>query len=217
MSDLPHIGVLVSGRGSNLAALIGAIARGELHAQIALVISSKPTIPALEIASAANIATLVVRPKDYPSRRAEGEAIVAAMQEAGAELLVLAGFARLFDPCVIEAFRWRIVNIHPSLLPAFAGSMAPGPQAAALAAGVKIAGCTTHFVTEATDAGPIIDQAAVPVRDDDTVETLAARILAEEHRLLPRTVAAILAGEVRIVDGQRTVRRPASEATHARD
>jgi phosphoribosylglycinamide formyltransferase-1 len=217
VSDLPHIGVLVSGRGSNLAALIGAIERGELRARIALVISSKPNVPALEIAAAAGIPTLVVRPKDYPSRREEGEAIVAALREAGVELLVLAGYARLFDPCVIEAFRWRIINIHPSLLPAFGGSMAPGPQAAALAAGVKLAGCTTHFVTEATDAGPIIDQAAVPVLDDDTVETLAARILAAEHRLLPRTVAAILAGEVKIIADQRTARRVASEEAHARD
>lgn len=217
MRDLPRIGVLVSGRGSNLAALIGAIERGELRARIALVISSKPDVPALAIASTASIPALVVRPKDFSSRRAEGEAIVAAMQDAGVELLVLAGYARLFDPCVIEAFRWRIVNIHPSLLPAFAGSMAPGPQAAALAAGVKIAGCTTHFVTEATDAGPIIYQEDVPVLDDDTVETLSARILAAEHRLLPRTVAHVLAGEIQIIDGQRTVRRPAPERSHARD
>lgn len=207
MKALPRIGVLVSGRGSNLAALISACACGDLPAQIALVISSKPDVPALAIAATAGIPTRVVAPKSYASRQAEGAAIVAALQEAGVELVVLAGYARLFDPGVIAAYRWRIINIHPSLLPAFAGSMAPGPQAAALAAGVKFAGCTTHFVTEATDAGPIIDQAVVPVRDDDTVASLADRILAAEHRLLPASVAAVLAGAVTVIDGRRTQRR----------
>jgi phosphoribosylglycinamide formyltransferase-1 len=217
MSDLPRIGVLVSGRGTNLAALIAAINSGTLPARIALVISSKPNVPALEIAVQAGIPTQVMRPRDFASRQEEGAAIVAALQAAGVELLVLAGFARLFEPCVVEAYRWKIINIHPSLLPAFAGSMAPGPQAAALASGVKFAGCTTHFVTEDTDAGPIIDQAVVPVRDDDTVETLAERILAAEHQLLPATVAAVLAGEVQIIDG-RTVRRAAQgSVAHARD
>jgi phosphoribosylglycinamide formyltransferase-1 len=218
MSALPRIGILVSGRGSNLAALIAASERGDLPARIALVISSKPSVPALAIAAAAGIPTLVVAPKSYASRKDEGMAIVAALRAAGVDLVVTAGYGRIFDPCVIEAYRWRIINIHPSLLPAFAGSMAPGPQAAALAAGVKIAGCTTHFVTEDTDAGPIIAQAHVPVLDDDTVATLSARILAEEHRLLPASVAAVLAGEVEIVDGRRTRRRarPGSEAD-ARD
>ena len=207
MPNLPHIGVLVSGRGSNLAALIAAIARGEVAARIALVISSKAAVPALEIAAAANIPTLLVAPRDYPTRQAEGAAIVAAMQAAGVELLILAGYARIFDPCVVAAFRDRIINIHPALLPAFPG-LAPNPQREALEAGVKFSGCTTHFVTEATDAGPIIDQAVVPVMDDDTVETLAERILHQEHRLLPQSVAAVLAGEVQIV-GQRTCRHPA--------
>lgn len=216
MNDLPRIGVLVSGRGSNLAALIAAIAQGELQAQIALVISSKPEVPALDIAHQAQIPTRVFAPRQYPSRQAEGEAIVAALQAAGVELIVLAGYARIFDPCVVAAFRWRIVNIHPALLPAFPG-LAPIPQRDALAAGVKFSGCTTHFVTEDTDAGPIIDQAVVPVRDDDTVESLAARILREEHRLLPRSVAAVLAGEV-VIDRRRTVRRSAKGGeAHARD
>ncbi len=214
MPEPPRIAVLVSGRGSNLAALIAAIQAGTLFARIALVISSKPDVPALRIAADADLPALVIAPKEYPSRRAEGEAIVAATRAAGAELLVLAGYARVFDPIVIAAYRWRIVNIHPSLLPAFAGAMAPGPQAAALAAGVKISGCTTHFVTEATDAGPIIAQAAVPVCDDDTVETLAGRILQAEHELLPRTVAAVLAGRVQVM-GTRTVWRDV-EAADAR-
>lgn len=205
MPDLPRLGVLVSGRGSNLGALLAASARGDLPAQIALVISSKANAGALQIAAEVGVATQVIAPKQYDSRHAEGLAIVAALQAARIDLVVTAGYARIFDPCVVEAYRWRIINIHPSLLPAFAGSMAPGPQAAALESGVKIAGCTTHFVTEDTDAGPIIDQATVPVLDDDTVETLANRILAEEHRLLPASVAAVLAGAVRVA-GRRTVR-----------
>jgi phosphoribosylglycinamide formyltransferase 1 len=212
MTEAPRISVLVSGRGSNLAALIRAIQDGTLSAQIALVISSKPEVPALRIAGDAGIPTQVVAPRAYPSRADEGAAIVAALQAVGAELVVTAGYGRIFDPCVVEACRWRIINIHPSLLPAFAGSMAPGPQAAALAAGVKFSGCTTHFVTEDTDAGPIIDQAVVPVQDDDTVGVLSERILAAEHVLLPRSVAAVLAGEV-VVDGPRTHRKVA----HARD
>jgi phosphoribosylglycinamide formyltransferase 1 len=214
MPELPRIAVLVSGRGSNLAALIAAIQAGTLRALIALVISSKPDVPALQIAADAGILTVVVAPKEYPSRRAEGDAIVSATRAAGVEMLVLAGYGRVFDPVVVQAYPWRIVNIHPSLLPAFAGSMAPGPQAAALAAGVKISGCTTHFVTADIDAGPIIAQAAVVVRDDDTVESLADRILQAEHELLPRTVAAVLANRVQVV-GTRTVWRD-TEAADAR-
>jgi phosphoribosylglycinamide formyltransferase-1 len=211
MPDLSRLGVLVSGRGSNLAALLRACDTGTLPARVALVISSKPNVGALAIAAEANLPMLVIAPKHYASRQAEGEAIVTALRAANVDLVVTAGYARIFDPCVVEAYRWRIINIHPSLLPAFAGSMAPGPQAAALAAGVKFAGCTTHFVTEATDAGPIIDQAVVPVRDDDTVETLANRILAAEHELLPASVAAVLAGRVRVVDGVRTTRVTAGQ------
>lgn len=215
MPDLPRLGVLVSGRGSNLGALLATIARGDLPAQVALVISSKPHVGALSIAADAAVPTQVIAPKQFASRHDEGLAIVAALQAAGVDLVVTAGYARIFDPCVVEAYRWRIINIHPSLLPAFAGSMAPGPQAAALEAGVKFAGCTTHFVTEDTDAGPIIDQATVPVLDGDTVASLADRILAAEHRLLPASVAAVLAGAVR-VEGRRTVRVTPAEAAQAR-
>jgi phosphoribosylglycinamide formyltransferase 1 len=207
-ASLPRLGVLVSGRGSNLGALITACESGTLRAQIVLVISSKPDVGALDIAASARIPAIVIRPRDFASREAEGQAIIAALQNAQVDLVITAGYARIFDPCVVSAYRWRIINIHPSLLPAFAGSMAPGPQAAALAAGVKIAGCTTHFLTEDTDAGPIIDQAAVPVLDDDTVESLSARILVEEHRLLPRSISSVLAGEV-LVDNKRTRRHAA--------
>ena len=201
---LPRLGVLVSGRGSNLQAILDAIAAGQLAAQVVIVISSKPDVPALAIATAAGIPTAIIQGRSYDSRAAEGQAIIAALQAAAVDLVVTAGYGRIFDACVVEAYRWRIINIHPSLLPAFAGAMAPGPQAAALAAGVKLAGCTTHFVTAETDAGPIIMQAAVRVHDADTVEDLANRILAEEHIILPATIAAVLAGTVR-VDGHRTI------------
>src|SRR5262249_41779703 len=133
-----------------------------------------------------------------------GAAIVEVLRGAGVTLVVLAGYKPILDSCVIQAYPQRILNIHPSLLPAFSGGMAPRPQAEALAAGVKLSGCTVHFVTEDVDAGPIIAQAAVPVRDDDTVESLSARILAEEHRLLPRAIALVLAGRTR-VEGRRVI------------
>ena len=201
---LPALGVLVSGRGSNLRAILDAIARGELRARVGIVISSRAGAPALEIAAARDIPTRVIAPRDYPSRAEEGAAIVAALSEAGVALVVLAGFARIFDPCVVRAFPHRILNIHPSLLPAFAGGMAPKPQADALAAGVKLSGCTVHFVTNEVDAGPIIAQAAVPVLDDDTVERLAERILAAEHTLLPEAIRRVLEGRPR-VEGRRVL------------
>jgi phosphoribosylglycinamide formyltransferase 1 len=202
--EAPALGVLVSGRGSNLEALFGAIERGELHARIALVISSRADAPALERAARRGVPTRVIAPKDHPSRAAEGVAIVSALRAAEVDLVVLAGYARIFDPFVVRAYPNRILNIHPSLLPAFAGGMAPKPQRDALEAGVKISGCTVHLVTEAVDAGPIVAQAAVPVREDDTVETLSARILEAEHKLLPQAVGLVLAGRVR-VEGKRTV------------
>lgn len=198
----PVIGVLVSGRGSNLAAILAAIAHGELRARVGLVISSRADAPALAHAAAHGIPTAVIPPRDYISRAEVGAAIVAALRAAGVALVALAGYKPILDAVVVQAFPQRILNIHPSLLPAFAGGMAPRPQAEALAAGVKLTGCTVHFVTEAVDAGPIILQAAVPVRDDDTVESLSARILAEEHRLLPQAIALVLSGRLR-VEGQR--------------
>jgi len=201
---LPTLGVLVSGRGSNLRAILDAIERGELPARVSIVISSRAGVPALDIAAAHGIPARVIAPRDYPSRAEEGAAIVAALRGAGVNLVVLAGFARIFDPCVVRAYPYRILNIHPSLLPAFAGGMAPKPQADALAAGVKLSGCTVHFVTDEVDAGPIIAQAAVPVLDDDTVERLAERILAAEHQLLPTAIRHVLEGHPRI-EGKRVL------------
>jgi phosphoribosylglycinamide formyltransferase-1 len=199
-ASVARIAVLVSGRGSNLQALIDAIERGELQAQIALVICNHAGAPALERAASRGILTRLIVRRDYPSREAQQAAMLAALQEARVALVVLAGFDRILDTSVVRAFPYRIVNIHPSLLPAFAGGMAPRPQADALAAGVKLSGCTAHLVTEEIDAGPIIAQAAVPVLEDDTVDTLSARILEQEHCLLPGVVGLLLAGKVQVED-----------------
>ena len=206
--DIPAIGVLVSGRGSNLQAIFDAIERGELRARVAIVISSRHDAPALQIAADHDATCRVIVPRDYPSRAEAGAAIIAALRAANVRLVVLAGYKPILDACVVRAFRNAIINIHPSLLPAFAGGMAPRPQTEALEAGVKITGCTVHFVTEQVDAGPIIAQAAVPVRDDDDVESLSARILVEEHRLLPQAIGLALSGRLQ-VDGKRVLIAPA--------
>ena len=199
-SPVPRIAVLVSGRGSNLQALIDAIERCELRAQVALVICNHADAPALERAASRGIPTRLMVRRDYPSREEQQAAMLAALLEARVALVALAGFDRILDASIVRAFPYRIVNIHPSLLPAFSGGMAPRPQADALAAGVKLSGCTVHLVTEEIDAGPIIAQAAVPVLEDDTVDTLSARILEQEHRLLPRAVGLLLAGKVQVED-----------------
>lgn len=201
---LPTIGVLVSGRGSNLEAIFQAIERGELAARVGIVISSRADASALAKAESRGVATQVIAPKDYGSRAEEGAAIVAALRGAGVELVVLAGYSRIFDAGVVRAYPSRILNIHPSLLPAFAGGMAPKPQRDALESGVKVSGCTVHFVTEEVDAGPILAQATVPVLDDDTVESLSDRILEQEHRLLPQAIALVLSGRMRI-EGRRVL------------
>ena len=202
--DMPVVGVLVSGRGSNLTAILDAIAQGHVRARVGVVISSRADAPALERAAERRIPTAVIVPRDHSSRAEAGAAIVAALRGAEVTLVVLAGYKPILDACVVQAYPQRILNIHPSLLPAFAGGMAPRPQAEALAAGVKLTGCTIHFVTETVDAGPIILQAAVPVEDDDTVESLSDRILAQEHRLLPRAIGLVLSGRLR-VEGQRVL------------
>lgn len=198
----PAIAVLVSGRGSNLGAIFHAIERGELHAHVSLVISSRSDAPALEIARKRGVETRVVAPRSFASRAEAGAVIVAALRDAEVEAVALAGYKPILDSTVVAAFPNRILNVHPSLLPAFAGGMAPKPQSEALAAGVKVSGCTVHIVTADVDAGPIVAQAAVPVLDDDTVETLSARILAEEHRVLPMALEWLLSGRLRIEDGR---------------
>lgn len=197
-----NLGVLISGRGSNLQALIDAIACGELDARIAVVISNKASAAGLERARAAGIETLTVSHRDYQSRDDFDRAIARALLDRGVQLVCLAGFMRLIGQPLLDAFPNAILNIHPSLLPAFPGVDA---QAQALAHGVKISGVTVHLVTGELDGGPIVLQQAVPVRDDDVPDTLAARILVQEHRAYPEAVRIVLSGEWKL-EGRRFVR-----------
>ena len=209
MSDRPappagrRLGVLVSGRGSNLQALIDAVREGRLQAAIVLVISNVPDVPALSRAASAGIETLVVSHRGWPSREAYDEHLAAMLLARRVDVVCLAGFMRRLSARFLEEFTGPVLNVHPSLLPAFPGVDAPGQ---ALAHGVTVAGCTVHLVTPELDAGPIVRQAAVPVLQEDSADSLAARILVEEHRLLPEAVARVLAGGWRI-DGRRFVDR----------
>lgn len=197
----PRLGVLISGRGSNLQAIIDAIADGRLDAVIAVVIANRADAAGVARAAAAGIPTLVRDHRGFANRADYDRTLVADLRQHGVGLVCLAGFMRLLSPTFIEAFPNAVLNVHPSLLPAFPGVDA---QAQALAHGVKVAGCTVHFVTPDLDAGPIIRQAAVAVHADDTAATLAARILVEEHRLYPAAIAAVLRGHWRL-DGRRFV------------
>lgn len=194
------LGVLVSGRGSNLQAIIDAIDRGELPAEIAVVVSNHSGVLALERANRHGIKTAVIERAGYRTRREHQRAIRDCLLEHQVELVILAGFDRIVGEDLLQAFPGRMINIHPSLLPAFAGGL--HAQAEALEYGVKVTGCTVHFVTSEVDGGPIILQQAVPVLESDTVESLAARILAEEHKLLPKAIGLIALGRVSI-DGRR--------------
>jgi phosphoribosylglycinamide formyltransferase-1 len=194
-----RIGVLISGRGSNLQALIDAVADGTLDAQIAVVISNKPNVTGLDRARTAGIDTLVLDHRGFASRDEYDAEIARELRARGVSLVCLAGFMRLIGTPLLEGFPNAILNIHPSLLPAFPGVDA---QRQALEHGVKVSGATVHLVTGELDGGPIVLQSAVPVRDDDTVDVLSARILIEEHRLYPQAVRLILDGGWR-VEGRR--------------
>lgn len=184
-----RIAVLISGRGSNLQALIDAVAQGTLDAEIAVVVSNRAGAPGLDRARAAGIDTITIAHRDYPTREAFEDVLVRELRARRVSLVCLAGFMRLLGRTFLDAFPNAIVNIHPSLLPAFPGVDAQGQ---ALAHGVTVAGATVHFVTGELDGGPIICQAAVPVHADDTPETLATRILDVEHRIYPEAIALIL-------------------------
>jgi phosphoribosylglycinamide formyltransferase-1 len=196
-----RLGVLISGRGSNLQAIIDAIRRGTLEAAISVVVSNKADAAGLERAREAGLETLVVEPRRYPSRDAYDAALVAELQRRNVDLVCLAGYMRLLTPVFVDAFPNAILNVHPSLLPAFPGLDA---QRQAFVHGVKVSGVTVHFVTAGLDEGPIVSQAPVPVLDDDSADSLAARILAEEHRLYPQAIARVLAGRWQIA-GRRVV------------
>ena len=195
-----NVGVLVSGSGTNLQALIDRGQRGELGpAQLVVVGCNVPDCPALARAKRAAVPTFVVDHRDYAERPAFDRGLVAALRSHQVDLVVLAGVNRVLGKDFLDAFPGRVINVHPALLPAFAGVRA---QRQAFEAGVKIAGCTVHFVDHGVDTGPIIAQAAVPVQADDDDEALRLRILAEEHRLLPAVVRAVAERRV-VLEGRR--------------
>lgn len=188
-SPTPVLGVLISGRGSNLKAIIDAIADGRLEASIALVIANRADAPGLEHARRAGIETLVLSHKAFATREEFDRAMVKELTARGVALVCLAGFMRLLSPVFVAAFPDRILNIHPSLLPNYPGLH---PQQQALDAGAVVSGATVHIVNRELDAGPIVLQREVPVLPDDTADTLAARILEVEHRLYPDAIGQVL-------------------------
>jgi phosphoribosylglycinamide formyltransferase-1 len=189
------LGVLVSGSGTNLQAILDAIGAGTLDAKVALVISNVVGAPAIARAERAGVPAKVLEHRAYPSRGDFDAALVREMKDAGVDYVVLAGFMRLLTPTFLEAFPMRVVNVHPALLPAFPGVDA---QAQAFAYGVRVTGCTVHFVDAGTDTGPIIAQAVVPVLASDDEGALKARILSKEHALLPRVLQWCAEGRVRV-------------------
>ena len=197
---MKRLGILISGRGSNFAAIADNVASGQLGAEIAVVISNRAEARGLEAARTRGL-TAVCLPSKGLDREVYDRMLAAELHKHGVELVCLAGFMRLLSAGFIREFPNRILNIHPSLLPAFPGLDA---QHQALAHGVKITGCTVHFVDEDLDAGPIVIQAAVPVLDDDTEETLSARILKQEHRIYSEAIGIVIAGKYR-VEGRRVL------------
>jgi phosphoribosylglycinamide formyltransferase 1 len=197
-----RIGVLVSGRGSNLQAIIDNIEKGSLSAELAVVISDQSDAYALERARKHHVPGVHVNTKGYKGRRDDYDALlVTELQKHNVELVVLAGFMRIITPTLLTAFPHRVLNIHPALLPSFPGLHV---QKAALEHGVKFSGCTVHFVDEGMDTGPIIIQAVVPILDNDTEDTLSARILKQEHKIYSRAIQLYAEGRLRI-EGRRVI------------
>ncbi len=197
---MKRLGILLSGRGSNFEAIADNVQRGLLAAEIAVVISNRPEARGIESARSRGLPAVVL-PSQGVSRAEHDRRIVAELQQHRVDLVCLAGFMRLLSAEFCGAFPLRVLNIHPSLLPAFPGLHA---QRQALEHGAKISGCTVHFVDQQLDAGPIVSQAAVPVLDDDTEDTLAARILVEEHRIYSQAIALVLSGHWSI-EGRRVI------------
>jgi phosphoribosylglycinamide formyltransferase 1 len=199
MDTLLNIGVLVSGSGTNLQSILDACARGDLPARVVCVISNKADAFALQRAKSAGIPALHLDHRAHAGRESYDAALVATLREFGVELVVMAGFMRIITPVLLEAYPMAVMNIHPALLPAFPGLHA---QRQALDYGAKFAGCTVHFVDAGTDTGPIIMQAAVPILEEDTEETLSARIQKEEHRVYPQAVRLFAEGRLSVVGRQ---------------
>jgi phosphoribosylglycinamide formyltransferase-1 len=194
-----RVGVLASGRGSNFRAIVAAAEAGRIPAALVALVADRAEAAALSVAGAHGVDALFVDPREYPGREAHEKAIVALLEERGVELVCLAGYMRILGLGFVRHFHGRLLNIHPSLLPAFAGLHA---QRQALEHGVKVSGATVHFVDEGTDTGPIVLQAAVPVLEGDTEVTLSDRILAEEHRLYPEAIRLFAQGRLRL-EGRR--------------
>jgi len=207
MRSVPLVlGVLASGRGSNLQAILAAIDAGRCPARVAVVVSDRKDAPALERARQAGIRAVHLDPPAYPDRAAFDDAVAGVLDGHGVELVCLAGYMRVLSPEFVRRYRTRVLNVHPALLPAFRGLDA---QRQALQHGVKVAGATVHFVDEGVDTGPIVLQATVPVLDDDTEATLAARILAEEHRLYPEAIRLYAEGRLEVSGRRVSVRADA--------
>ncbi len=194
------IAILASGRGSNFIAIADAIGAGKIDGEIVLLFSNKPNAAAVATARERGISVEVLEPKDIPRENYDAK-IIKILKAHGVGLVLLAGYMKIVGPAIIQAFPNRIMNIHPSLLPAFPGLDA---QKQAIEYGAKVSGCTVHFVDEEVDTGPVIMQTAVPVHNDDTEETLSARILKEEHRLYPEAVRLFTEGKLRI-EGRRVI------------
>ena len=207
-----RLGIMASGRGSNARAILEAVREGRLRAEVPVIVCNRAGAKVLDVAREFGVpAHLIVR-RDFPTRTAQQRLMLDVLQEAQVDIVALSGFSTIFRPFFLAAFPGQILNIHPSLLPAFGGTMAPQPQSDALAAGVKLSGCTVHLVTENLDSGPIVAQAAVHVHPDDTVDTLAARILEQEHRIYPEVLQWFAEGRVRVVDGIARVDPPVTTA-----
>jgi phosphoribosylglycinamide formyltransferase-1 len=196
---LTKIGILISGRGSNMMSIVAACRAGEVPAEVALVVSNKGTAPGIEWAAEQGLETAILSHKDYADREAHDSAVVERLRDAGVEWVCLAGYMRLLSGLFVEAYRNRILNIHPALLPSFPGLHG---QRDALDWGVRVSGCTVHLVDEELDHGPIVVQRAVPVGDDDDEEALSARILEQEHQAYPEALRLLLTRRWRL-DGRR--------------
>ena len=202
---MKRIVILISGRGSNMQAMLKVAAAERWPAQIAAVITNQPNAAGLDVARAAGIATSAINHRDYPDRELFDAALAELIDQHSPDLIVLAGFMRILTPGFVKKYFGRLINIHPSLLPSFPGLHT---HQQAIDAGVKVHGATVHFVTAELDHGPIIAQAVVPVLDDDTEDTLAARVLEQEHRIYPQAVLDLISGALKLVDG-RVVRSAA--------
>jgi len=209
MADLLKLGVLISGNGSNLQSIIDHVEKGKLKAVIKIVISNNPDAFGIQRARKHGIKTEILKQKDFKSKEDLDQNIIKILQENSVDLVVLAGFMRIISNALLKAFPHRIMNIHPALLPAFPGLHA---QKQAFDYGVKLTGCTVHFVDEGVDTGPIIIQAVVPVYDDDTQETLTERILKEEHKIYPQAIQLFADGKLQI-QGRKVLIKSTVEKT----